>query len=84
MPQCSLLLLLCVHVYVCVYVLQSLPLQVDMTAFATGGDAAVGPVRLPEWYPDVGLSKADVHGDMGLVVIALNWPRCGVRVCLCV
>ena len=53
---------------------QSLPLQVDTSAFVSGKGPQL-PVQLPDWYPQGGLSKADVHGDMGVIIIALNWPR---------
>lgn len=54
--------------------LQHLPLNVDCNAFTAGkGDST--QVRLPDYYPVGGLSKADVHGDMGIIVVALNWPR---------
>lgn len=58
--------------YTCL--LQHLPLNVDLGAFKTGKDQDC-QVRLPDYYPVGGLSKADVHGDMGIIVIALNWPK---------
>jgi hypothetical protein len=54
--------------------LQHLPLNVDLGAFAAGKGQPEQVVRLPDYYPVGGLSKADVHGDMGVIVIALNWP----------
>jgi hypothetical protein len=54
--------------------LQHLPLSVDIGAFTTAKDQHC-QVRLPDYYPVGGLSKADVHGDMGIIVIALNWPK---------
>lgn len=54
---------------------QHLPLHVDLGAFAAGKGQPEQVVRLPDYYPVGGLSKADVHGDMGVIVIALNWPR---------
>lgn len=55
--------------------LQHLPLNVDCNAF-TSGKGESTQVRLPDYYPVGGLSKADVHSDMGIIVVALNWPRC--------
>ncbi len=56
--------------------LQHLPLVVDKEAFrpacVKGSNVQL---HLPKNYPTEGLSRRDVHGDMGLVVIALNWPR---------
>lgn len=54
---------------------QHLPLNVDIGAFATTAKGEQRQVRLPDDYPVGGLSKADVHGDLGVIVIALNWPR---------
>jgi hypothetical protein len=54
--------------------LQHLPMNVDLAAFTTGKGQPM-EVRLPGYYPVGGLTKADVHGDMGIIVIALNWPR---------
>jgi hypothetical protein len=49
-------------------------MNVDLAAFTTGKGQPM-EVRLPGYYPVGGLTKADVHGDMGIIVIALNWPR---------
>lgn len=52
----------------------------DLSAFTTDGkgqgqQSGSRVVQLPDSYPVGGLSKADVHGDMGVIVIALNWPK---------
>lgn len=57
-----------------VWCVQHLPLQVDMGAFQTGTGQQPA-VQLPDYYPVGGLNKSDVHGDMGIIVIALNWPK---------
>lgn len=54
--------------------MQHLPLQVDMGAFQTGTGQQLA-VQLPDYYPVGGLNKSDVHGDMGIIVVALSWPR---------
>jgi hypothetical protein len=56
--------------------LQHLPLVVDAQAFRpAGAKGSAVRLHLPKHYPTGGLSRRDVHSDMGLVVIALNWPR---------
>jgi hypothetical protein len=55
--------------------LQFLPFDVDVGAFQDPTKGKQGRVRLQDSYPVGGLSKADVHGDMGIIVIALNWPK---------
>lgn len=54
--------------------MQQLPLLVDKEAFRPPGDSQV-KLHLPKNYAMGGLSRIDVHGDMGIVVISLNWPR---------
>ncbi|WIA20127.1 hypothetical protein OEZ85_005977 [Tetradesmus obliquus] len=57
--------------------LTHLPLVVDAEAFRPAGPKGSSVrLHLPKHYPAGGLSRRDVHSDMGLVVIALNWPRC--------
>lgn len=59
---------------------QHLPLAVDMEAFRPPG-AAGAVLQLAVRGDDNagacgGLARRDVHGDMGLVVISISWPRC--------
>lgn len=55
---------------------QHLPLVVDAEAFRPAGPkGSSARLHLPKHYPAGGLSRRDVHSDMGLVVIALDWPR---------
>lgn len=56
--------------------LQVLPLAVDKEAFRPAdSQGSQVQLHLPKHYAADSLCKRDVHGDMGMVVIALNWPR---------
>lgn len=54
---------------------QALPLEVDLEALRPPGTAGA-ELQLPRGFAAPGgLTKRDVHGDIGALVVHLDWPE---------